>query len=44
MTDKVKHTTSLSIYSRVINFDPKLPKRTYQWEEEEEEEEEEKEN
>jgi len=36
MTEKLKHTASLSIYSRSINFDSKLPGWTYQWEEEEE--------
>jgi len=37
MTEKLKHTASLSIYSRAIDFDSKLPEWTYQWEEEEEE-------
>ena len=44
MTEKLKHAVSQSIYSRVINFDSKLPKWNYQWEikkkEEEKEEEE----
>jgi len=36
MTEQLKHTASLSIYSRAINFESKLPEWTYQWEEEEE--------